>query len=108
MPLVPKTTEGSLEAFWQQTSPNKNEIDDQVQVLTLDETPIPKELLVTIFSFLEAEDLVNCSLVCKIWKRLASNPILWFEFAKSVRFFDLPQGAAYFRVVNAKELLLPR
>lgn len=38
---------------------------------------LPPEILLRVFTYLDSQDLVNCSYVCPIWNKIALDPYLW-------------------------------
>ena len=38
---------------------------------------LPKQVAVNIFRFVDLQDLVNCSRVCRTWKEITQATVLW-------------------------------
>lgn len=56
----------------------KNQGDKKLDKKLKDPCDIfPKEMIEEIFSHLTLKDIRNCCLVCKNWKKIASNPLIW-------------------------------
>jgi len=45
---------------------------------------LPEEIILEIFSFLEAETLIRCKLICKDWLRIALDDALWYKHCKKL------------------------
>ena len=41
---------------------------------------LPFEIMLTVFQFLEYEDLMSVTEVCKEWFRIGTDPLLWKDF----------------------------
>jgi len=54
--------------------------DDSTPAADVKYDTLPKEILRTVFSFLEPSDLQNVILVSRQWKSVADEPALWAEF----------------------------
>jgi F-box-like len=39
--------------------------------------PLPDDVLFKIFEYLDALDLINCEMVCHIWRDVLSRQIIW-------------------------------
>lgn len=49
------------------------------------DTGIPKDIIPIIFSNLAINDILNVSLVCKQWHRIANDPKVWKSFAAQMK-----------------------
>jgi hypothetical protein len=73
---------------------------------------IPKELWKDIFNYLDGEDLLRCSLVCKLFYELNKNNILWLEKIQRKKLYLLQKVSkkhpifCYYPEINYKQYYL--
>lgn len=52
---------------------------------------LPKELALTVLSFLEPRDLLRAAQTCRNWRFLAEDNLLWKEKCKDAGIEDMPR-----------------
>ncbi|XP_076805631.1 F-box only protein 15-like [Clavelina lepadiformis] len=59
---------------------------------------LPDEIIVKIFAFLDIDNLLQVTCVCRKWKHLSEDSLLWHDTFK--RFFDVGVNTAYSKLMK--------
>lgn len=56
---------------------------------------LPKELALTVLSFLEPRDLLRAAQTCRNWRFLAEDNLLWKEKCRAAGIDDIPRRGKF-------------